>query len=176
MPQFPKRKTDREIISHEKMKEAVEKVLAGGSLREVATPLGLSKTTLQRYVQKVKSTPSEAVPNLRLTPNYSVNKIFSDEEEMSLREYLINCSRMNYGLNYQSVRLLAYQFAAENDKKIPESWKPQKIASLDWLKGFMSRHKQLSLRQPEQCSLGRSIAFNRANIKIFFDKLREIYD
>lgn len=62
MPQFPKRKTDREIIPHEKMKETVEKVISGNSLRIVAKELCVSKSTLHRYVEKVKSAPSEATP------------------------------------------------------------------------------------------------------------------
>ena len=50
------------------------------------------------------------------------------------------------------------------------------MAGIDWLKGFMSRHKDLSLRRPEQCSLGRSIAFNKTNVGYFFEKLKILYE
>ena len=49
-----KRKTDREIISHDVMKEAVRLVLNGTSLRKVAKDKCVSKSALQRYVLKPK--------------------------------------------------------------------------------------------------------------------------
>ena len=52
-----KRKTGREIISHDAMKEAVRLVRNGTSLRKVAKDKCVSKSALQRYVTKAKNTP-----------------------------------------------------------------------------------------------------------------------
>lgn len=84
-----------------------------------------------------------------MTPNYSVNKFFSKEQEESLAEYVLTCSKMFYGLSMVEVRKLAYQMAARNDIKDPDKWKQLKIAGIEWIAGFMHRHRNLSLRLAE---------------------------
>ena len=144
-----KRKTDREIISHDVMKEAVRLVRNGTSLRKVAKDKCVSKSALQRYVTKAKNTPLEDMDKISFQANYSVNKIFRDYEEMSLKTYIMECSKMNYGLTYDAIRVLAYDLAMKNNLTVPDVWNKNKMAGIDWLKGFMSRHKDLSLRRPE---------------------------
>jgi hypothetical protein len=39
-----------------------------------------------------------------------------------------------------------------------------KIAGIDWLQGFKKRHKNLTLRKPENASLFRATAFNKTNV------------
>lgn len=82
--------------SEETMKEAVTLVMEGGSLRKVAASKDISFQTLARYVKKAKQV--EDVNDIRMSPNYSVNKVFSVAEEASLEKYIIDCSRMFYGL------------------------------------------------------------------------------
>ncbi|CAH1957748.1 unnamed protein product [Acanthoscelides obtectus] len=47
-------------------------------------------------------------------------------------------------------------------------------ATDDWLKGFMSRHKDLTVRKPESTSLSRATCFNKANVSTFFEKLNTV--
>jgi hypothetical protein len=54
-------------------------------------------------------------------------------------------------------------------KKMPNSWKDQKKASREWLRGFLKRHSKLSLRKPEATSLSRS---TKKNAEEFFKKLK----
>ena len=110
-----------------------------------------------------------------MRPNYGCRSVFTSEEEMSLKDYLITSSKMNYGLSTKSTRQLAYEMAVINSKTFPQSWHNLKMAGEDWLYGFMKRHPDLSIRKPEACSLSRSTSFNKYNIDNFFAKLREVY-
>jgi hypothetical protein len=51
----------------------------------------------------------------------------------------------------------------------------KKMAGKDWLKGFCQR-QNLSLRTPEQCSLGRAIGFNQVQCGSFFENLKLCYE
>ena len=50
------------------------------------------------------------------------------------------------------------------------------MASKQWYYGFMLRHKNLSLRSPEQTSMNRVKAFCKENVDHFFSNLNEILD
>jgi hypothetical protein len=47
-------------------------------------------------------------------------------------------------------------------------WTDNKIAGIDWSQSFMKRHKNLTLRKPENKSLFRASAFSKANLTEFF--------
>lgn len=49
------------------------------------------------------------------------------------------------------------------------------MAGWQWYYGFMSRHRKLSLRTPEQTSLNRVRAFCKENVDHFFNNLGEVY-
>jgi hypothetical protein len=76
----------------------------------------------------------------------------------------------------KDTRVLAYEMAKINSKNIPASWEKNKMAGIDWLQGFLKRHtKELSIRQPEGCSLSRASSFNEHNVNIFFDNMKKAY-
>lgn len=100
---------------------------------------------------------------------YTSYQVFSKDQEKMLCEYILQCSRVNYGMTYKQVRQLAYDYAKKLGTSMPESWTENKIAGIDWLKGFMNRHNQLTLRKPENTSLSRATAFNKTNVTEFLD-------
>lgn len=163
------------LFSSEDMAEAVRLVLLGRSVRQVAKDKNLAFQTLARYVQKERNkAPGEVV---RMSPHYDVNKVFSNEQELELCDYIITCTKMFYGLPFSECRKIAYELAAVNQLKMPENWTRNETAGIDWMKGFMKRHSNtLSLRTPEGCSLSRSTSFNQHNVSIFFDNLRNVLD
>ncbi|CAG9837986.1 unnamed protein product [Diabrotica balteata] len=104
-----------------------------------------------------------------MAPNYACRKVFSENQEKALADYVLTCSKMCYGQTVINTRKLAYEMA-NNNCKIPENWQTNKEAGREWFLGFMSRHAELSLRQPEGCSLSRATSFNKHNVGLFFQK------
>jgi len=90
---------------------------------------------------------------------------------------------MYFGLSYMSTRRLAYEYASKLKrekaiKEIPKSWEPatkeqQGLAGRKWLHCFKTRHPQLTLRKPQMVSLGRASAFNKHNVSMFFENLKD---
>ncbi|XP_031335285.1 tigger transposable element-derived protein 6-like [Photinus pyralis] len=166
-----KNKTDKKIgkFSETAMKQAVQLVLEGSSIRQAADRHGLHFQTVHRYVKKFQQNPDS-----RLCPNYKVRQIFTDEQEKILCDYIVSCSKMFYGLSRDDTRRLAYEMALKNQLPVPETWRFNESATLSWIKGFQKRHPNLSLRTPEGCSLSRATGFNKYNVEQFFSKLEEV--
>lgn len=137
-----------------------------GTSRQYGVPV----MTLKRYARKQKQNYVE----ISYEPKYRKSKIFTDAEEEDLAKYLATASKLYHGLTPKNARTLAYQFANRNNKTIPEKWNVKQEASYDWFWGFMTRHKELSLRKPEATSLSRATSFNRHNVKAFFENLSRL--
>nr|CAI5839589.1 unnamed protein product [Callosobruchus analis] len=142
------------------------------SLRTAAELKNVKCTTLHRYVQKRKT--AEVGIEIRMSPNYAVNKIFSNELEDALEQYVVTCAKMCYGLDTVETRHLAYEMAKFHSLKIPQSWEDRKMAGISWLYAFRKRHPDLSLRKSEACSLSRATSFTRHNVQILFHNLFSI--
>lgn len=170
MPRNRVRRTGIGLTSQDQMEAAINLVKDGMKIRAAAKCKKIPYTTLYRYIKKSKS----ALGPVRLTPNYCVNRVFTDEQEQSLVDYIIKCSQMFYGLTPIDVRTLAYEMSVANDIKVPDKWREQQLAGIEWLYNFRKRHPELSLRTPEGCSLSRATSFNRHNVKIFFDHLQDV--
>jgi hypothetical protein len=65
--------------------------------------------------------------------------------------------------------LLAYNYGRIPERKFPSIWNDNKIASIDWLQGFMKRRKNSKLCKPENTSLFMATAFNKTKGMGFFD-------
>ena len=155
------------------MREAVYCVLNGESARHVAKRLGVPRSTLQRYVAKMRTHGAEGT---RMSPNYANAKIFTENQENDLVRYLQTASKMHHGLTTNASRELAYQFAKRNHIKTPQTWDKNNIAGCDWLRGFLKRHQQLSIRSPEATSIGRATSFNRENVNKFYGNLETVME
>ena len=83
-------------------------------------------------------------------------------------DYVIKCSKMNYGMSYKEIHQLAYDYGRRLQGKFPSSLTDNKIAGIDWLQGFLKGQKNLMLRKPEFTSVFRATAFNKTNVMEFF--------
>lgn len=124
------RNKERKIgkTGEKEMCEAVQLVVEKTfSIRAAAKSKGIPFQTLFCYVKAMKSDPDIEI---RMKPNYEVRKIFSDEQERDLAEYVNTCSKMSYGMSTNSLRNLAYEMAVRNTIDVPASWRTSKCAGL----------------------------------------------
>ncbi|KAJ8892779.1 hypothetical protein PR048_005360 [Dryococelus australis] len=113
-----KTKTERNSISEQAMRSAIEDVRNGNRpIREAAEFHGLKKSMLHKRLQKVPG------PTLDIDiPLYSSRHVFSSEEETLFVDYLIKCSKLNYGLPYKKMRDFPYFCAVKLQRNLPKSW------------------------------------------------------
>lgn len=187
-----KRKTDRAFISKEDLKKALKAVFKEKlSIRNAAQMYNLKKSTLADRVKKKRlnaasvevhhislqvsdsgnsssSDDDDAGIIIKGRDKYKSRQIFSDAEEIQFKEYLIYSSKIYFGLTYIQARELAYDYSVKLGRT-PALWTANKIAGTEWMKSFMKRHPNLSLRIPENTSLARASAFNKTNVSEFFD-------
>lgn len=122
------------------IKNALHRIFEGGwSVKRAASEFNIPRTTLRRYVAKynqmevdVDFARIDEEGALRLTPNYDVNRVFSDAEENKLTDYLKNMANLHYGLSPKQVRFFAYELAVAYNKKIPNAWITNKCAGKKW--------------------------------------------
>lgn len=179
------KKTQRILISETDMRRAIKDVIKKKkSIRAAAFHHDIKPATLQHRIEKLKklnkviaiensdsdSAFDEETQQQTFQSKYSSRQVFSREEEKNLEKYLLKSSQIQFGLTYHQARSLAYQYACRLQKSLmPSSWHKNKMAGIFWMQSFMKRHPDLSLRRPENTSLGRATAFNRHNIDEFFN-------
>ena len=162
------RKTNRASYRDTAVHAAMKFVTDGHSLREAEKKFGINYRTLSRYLKVKKSKQN-------FTVRYGMpGKILPANLEENLTEYAKKASKIFYGITYFDLRQLAYRLAVANNVRVPESWTTKELAGEDWLKSFMKRRTDLSLRMPRAMSIQRMANFNPHNVNIFMDNLQEV--
>ncbi|XP_041705696.1 uncharacterized protein zgc:113274 [Coregonus clupeaformis] len=170
MPRVRVRTTDRGLFHPETFERASQDVLVGGqSVRSAAKAHGVCHVTLFRYCRRKKDSANARLPAYR-----AHNRVFSQEQENNLKEYLLRAADIYFGLSHKEVRRLAYQLAQHYRCKYPETWATKEMAGKDWFTSFLKRHPGLSIRQPQATSLLRGTSFNATNVSQFFNNLSTI--
>lgn len=77
--------------------------------------------------------------------------IFTTKEEDEMVAYLKHMEERLFGLTTLDLRRLAYQLAVRNSKAHNFNTDKQ-MAGVDWLKGFLRRHPDLSIQKPSHIS------------------------
>ena len=82
------------------IKTAVLKVVnKEGSVRQNALAMNLKKTNLKRHVNNYyKKLPDDGKKYVSCVPRYNTKQIFTAEQELSLINYLITSTKMQFGL------------------------------------------------------------------------------
>ena len=104
-------------------------VKSGSSIRYTAESVGVKRSTLWSYIKKERNSPKNQ--HIMYRPNYACRRVFTDEEEVSIVEYAVTCSQMNFGLSRLDIRKLAYDVTVKNIKTVPRNWKSSGMAGVD---------------------------------------------
>lgn len=148
-----KKKGEAMAVSETAVKKALEEVVKGlKSIREAAKSHGITKTTLGRRLKKLREqTKDKNAPDvllhsgLKLLPTmntkHSSRQIFTVAQERLLTEYLIKCSKLSYGLTMEQLRRLAFGYAKQLGKFVPQTWEENKTAGCEWAAGFLKRNR-----------------------------------
>lgn len=146
------------------------------SVRAAAKKHNVCHVTLHRYIKKKEKYESDDSTLMPHVGYRSVKRVFSDEQEKIIAEYVINASDIFHGLCPKDIRKLAYELATMNNISIPSTWVDNQTAGPDWFSAFMKRNPQLSIRSPQPTSLARATSFNRTNVNAFFDNLAKVME
>ncbi|CAH1963196.1 unnamed protein product [Acanthoscelides obtectus] len=166
-----KKKSSRCSWSKESTKQAIDAALSKTIGHRKASQLyGVPQTTLERYVVKTR----KGEVSLNSTPG-NFKPVFSKKEEDELVRYIKEMEKRLFGLTTVVPRKLVYQLAEKNSKA--HNFNHDKMmAGVDWLKGFMKRHPDLSIHKSEATSAARAMGFNKVAVDKFHSLLGEIYD
>ncbi|KAG6464307.1 hypothetical protein O3G_MSEX014429 [Manduca sexta] len=163
MPRHYVRKTATKY-NLEDLQKAIEDIKTNKiSLGRASQIYSVPKTTIFDHLKK----------DVIRVPKTGRKPLFTEAQELELEDYILKCSKLFYGLTIKKVRKIVFQFAERN--KLPHNFdKINKLAGKDWYYNFMKRHPRISLRRPEATSLNRINAFNKADVKVFYDNLKDI--
>lgn len=171
-----KRKTSRQSWSEENMQKAINAMATREmGAPKAATTFSVPQTTLERRFKIFKEDPTITGAEASKKSLGAFKAIFSKEQERELVEYIMRMETLLHGLTGTEVRSIAFQLAEKN--KIKHNFNTdRKLAGSDWLKAFLNRNPDLSVRIPESVSVARSMGFNPVAINKFFDLLETTVD
>ena len=138
--------------------------------KKAALQFKVPQTTLERHVKKKRDDPEHSVKKSmgRFTC------VFNEAQESELVDYLTKMEAQLFGLTINELRDLAFQLAERN--KLNHPFGENGKAGVDWARGFLTRHPNLSIRRPEATSAARAMGFNKVAVKQFFSHLSYVVD
>ena len=153
----------RKKWDHERMKAAIEAIKNKemGSYK-ASTVFNVPQTALERYVKNRQKSSSETVKT-----KLGRKQALPCEAENDLAEHSLLMERKFFGLTMADVMRLTYQLAVRNGIKNYFCKRNEKAGG-KWLKNFLRRHPQISVRIPEGLSLSRVRGFTPESVAQFF--------
>lgn len=135
--------------------------------KRAAATFHVPKTTLRRRLSKQQGSSKGDLGGRRTT--------FPAHIEKELVDHIIDMETRFFGLTTKELRQLVFEMAERN--KIKHTFNCEsRMAGWKWVRGFLRRNPQLSLRTPESTSLARAQAFNKPNISAYFLALSNILE
>jgi len=129
---------------------------------KASTVFNIPQTTPERYVKNRQKSSSETVKT-----KLGRKQVLPCDAENDLAEHCLLMERKFLGLTMADVMRLTYQLAVRNGIK-NQFCKRNKKAGWKWLKNFLRRHPQISVRTPEGLSLSRVKGFTPESVAQFF--------
>lgn len=99
-------------------------------------------------------------------------EVFNDQQQQELQQYLKDMDRRLFGMTKKQCRKLAFDYAESCGIVHPFN-RECGLAGEEWLANFMKKF-HFSLRTPEATSIGRMMGFNKVQVEMFFEVLRDV--
>ncbi|KAF2900054.1 hypothetical protein ILUMI_06138 [Ignelater luminosus] len=175
MPRNYKRKTNRQSWSVDCLTRALQEVFEGRmGYKKAARTFSVPQSTLEDRVKKVSQRglfPASAAEKCL----GRFQTVFTEAQETELGNHILFLEERLFGLTLHDLQRLAFEPAERNN--LPNSFnKTTQMAGKDWLYGFLNRHHNISLRDPEKTSIARAKKFNHTAVSKFYDLLNSIYE
>jgi len=90
------RKTTRGLHDQDLLRAAAMRVKSGSPLRKVSKEVGLPRSTVRRAVAKLDA--AEDPQSVELATTFNFKSVFSANEEILLKDYMITAQHMHHGL------------------------------------------------------------------------------
>lgn len=157
----------RGIWSEESHRSAVRAVIiAGKSKKGAAKQYGIPRGTLQRHINKAAS--GKGVVKVLGRPT-----LLTREQEEELTHLILDMEARLYGLCTDDVRRIVFLYCEKNN--IHNDFNIEtKMAGKKWLRLYLQRNSELSIRMPEKTSMQRAVGFNKVKVGIFFNVLEKV--
>ncbi|XP_050298563.1 uncharacterized protein LOC126737631 [Anthonomus grandis grandis] len=134
---------------------------------ECARLFKVPKVTLKRHLEENNKRANNSIKKMG---RFSV---FNEEVEAELARHILIFEERMFGMGIRDVRKLAFELATRNNLKHNFNT-DKRMAGKKWYYGFMSRHKEISLRQPEKTSMARAAGFSKVRDNKFYELLKKI--
>jgi len=154
----------RKKWNHERMKAAIEAIRNKEMGSCKASRVFNMPQTLERYVKDWQKSSSETVET-----KLGRKQVLPCEAENDLAEHYLLMERKLFGLTMADVMRFAFHLAVRNGIKNQFCKRNEKAGRM-WLKIFLRRHSQISVRTPEGLSLSRARGFTPESVAQFFFK------
>ena len=154
----------------------------GLSFRQAEEKFGISISTLHRYFNKIK----DAVDDSSVVSLYTVcktiskasqkNQLLTSTEEDSIVKYILFESARGFPISIRIIKSHTREVllkAKEKGEKRPEINMVNGPSS-KFMRGFFSRHPEVSFRQAERVDRGRINQASRQTVEQYFETLKDI--
>jgi hypothetical protein len=145
------------------MKDDIQCIQNGKSIRSVSMKKGISLTALRERVKGGKAK----------SPRPVRNSVFTREQEIEIADHGKKLVNMFYGLPPIDLRRSEFKFVKRNKIKHMFS-KESSVAGRDWLQAFLRRNPYVAVRKPEATSMSRIKGFNKSEVSRFFTSVEEV--
>ena len=169
------RKTDHGSWSESNMKEAIKSVIKNEMpLRQAARTFGVPKDTLNRRLKKLdKQSTDDNIDTMCHNKLGTFRTVLSKDQEKQLAKYITDMDNAFFGLTIMDLSVIVYEFCDKN--KIPNPFsKEKKLCGEDFVRGFLKRNPDLSLRKPQGVALNRVYGLNRTAVRTYFSNLEKL--
>ena len=133
-------------------------------IRAIAKSFDVPKSTLDKRIRgKVKGIHHMSGGNLK-------PRLFTEKQELELVDFILNHADAGFPMTPPEVRELAHEYSVINRIKLYTN--ATERLSYSWQRRFMKRHKEISVKTPQDLSTYRASCSNKESVKNWFQILK----